>query len=86
MKTEETENLELGEAEETTDEGIVEFTTREEYIGCAYNALAAIEGLDPMTKQGKARISRIRRKCLLILDSMVEEMFNELFEIDEDEE
>lgn len=79
------ENLELGESEETTDEGIVEFTTREEYIGCAYNALAAIEGLDPMTQQDKLRVNRIRRKCLLILDSMVSEMYSELFEQEEEE-
>ena len=79
------EELKLGEGEETTDDGIVEFTTREEYIGCAYNALAAIEGLDPMTQQGKLRVNRIRRKCLLILDSMVSEMYDELFESDEED-
>ena len=83
--SEEKKDLELGEGEETTDEGIVEFTTREEYIGCAYNALAAIEGLDPMTKQGKARVSRIRRKCLIILDELVAEMFDELHEQDEED-
>ena len=80
------EDLTIGESEDTTDEGIVEFTTREEYIGCAYNALSAIEGLDPMTQQDKLRVNRIRRKCLIILDELVAEMFDELHEKDEEDD
>ena len=43
------------------------------------------EGIDPMTQQDKLRVNRIRRKCLLILDSMVSEMYSELFEQEEED-
>ena len=62
------------------EEGILEFTTREEYITCACNALNSTESIDAMTAEDKARLNRIRRKCLLILDSMVGEMYDELFD------
>lgn len=62
------------------EEGILEFTTREEYITCACNALNSTESIDAMTAADKARLNRIRRKCLLILDSMVGEMYDELFD------
>jgi hypothetical protein len=65
-------------------DGILEFTTREEYILCSCNALGAIESLDAYTAADKARLNRIKRKCLRILDEMVKEMHEELFE-DEDE-
>lgn len=66
------------------EEGILEFTTREEYITCACNALNSTESIDAITATSKARLSRIRRKCLLILDAMVREMYDELFDKDED--
>lgn len=62
------------------EDGILEFTTREEYITCACNALNSTESIDAMTAADKARLNRIRRKCLLILDSMVGEMYDELFD------
>jgi hypothetical protein len=74
------------EAEELPEEaeGILEFTTREEYITCACNALNSTESIDAMTAADKARLNRIRRKCLLILDELVNEMFAELFESEEE--
>lgn len=75
------------EAEELPEEaeGILEFTTREEYITCTCNALNSTESIDAMTAADKARLNRIRRKCLLILDSMISEMYSELFESEDEE-
>ena len=70
--------------EEQEAEGILEFTTREEYITCACNALNSTESIDAMTAADKARLNRIRRKCLRILDDLVCEMYDELFEEDEE--
>ena len=68
------------------DDAVVEFTTREDYIGCAYNAIAAVEGLDTgmMNKTDALRVKRIIRKSLRIIDQCVNEMYDELFEDDED--
>jgi len=70
--------------DEVVEEGILEFTTREEYITCACNALNSTESIDAMTAADKARLNRIRRKCLLILDELVNEMYDELFDQDEE--
>ena len=65
----------------------VEFTTREEYIGCAYSALLSVADLDTglMNKVNQNRIKRIRRMCLRILDDCVKEMHDELFETEEED-
>jgi hypothetical protein len=78
--------ISTGEAEE--EEALVEFTTREEYVSCAYSALVAISDLDPglMRPVNQLRIQRIRRKCLRILDECVNEMYSELFDEREDDE
>lgn len=73
------------EVEPIEEDGILEFTTREEYITCACNALNSTESIDAMTAADKARLNRIRRKCLRILDEMVGEMHDELFELQEEE-
>jgi hypothetical protein len=72
---------------EETSEIDVEFTTREEYIGCAYSALMAIGDLDSglMNKVNQNRVKRIRRMCLRILDDCVKEMHDELFETEEED-
>lgn len=71
---------------EEVNEVEVEFTTREEYIGCAYSALVAVSDLDPglMNKMDQNRIKRIRRMCLRILDDCVKEMHDELFDNEEE--
>lgn len=68
------------------EEAIFETTTREDYIGCAYNAIAAVEGLDTgmMNKTDALRVKRILKKSLRIIDECVTEMYDELFEDDED--
>lgn len=64
----------------------VEFTTREEYIGCAYSAILAVSEMDIglLNKVEQNRVKRIRRMCLRILDDCVKEMHDELFETEED--
>ena len=76
--------------EETfTEEGIVEFTTAGEYIASAYYALAAVLDMDEM-QYGKdsivqKRIKRIKRKSLRIIDICISEMYDELFESDDED-
>ena len=64
----------------------IEYTTRTDYISCAYYAISAVEGLDTgiMTKEDAKRIKRIMRKSLRIIDDCINEMHDELFEDDED--
>lgn len=68
------------------EEGYVEFTTREEYIGCAFNAIMAVSDIDVgmLNKVEQNRVRRIRRRCLRILDDCVKEMHDELFDNEED--
>jgi len=65
------------------DDGLLEFTTREEYINCACAALSSVESINTMTASDTAKVNRIRRKCLRIIDEMVNEMYDELFEEEE---
>jgi hypothetical protein len=64
----------------------VEYTTRTDYISCAYYAISSVEGLDTgiMTKEDAKRIKRILRKSLRIIDDCINEMHDELFEDDEE--
>jgi hypothetical protein len=64
----------------------VEYTTRADYIACAFYSISAVEGLDTglMTKEDAKRIKRILRKSLRIIDDCINEMHDELFEDEED--
>lgn len=72
------------------EEVLVEFTSRDEYITCACNALSAAltyrETLDEImtAKSTVDRLKRIERKSLAILDELVGEMYDELFDKDEE--
>jgi len=82
------ENLTTGEPEtEVLEEGIVEFTTAGEYINSAYFALSAVEDIDTaiISKEDEKRIKRIKRKSLKIIDICITEMYDELFENDEED-
>jgi hypothetical protein len=82
------ENLTTGEPEtEMLEEGIVEFTTAGEYINSAYFALSAVEDIDTaiISKEDEKRIKRIKRKSLKIIDICLSEMYDELFENDEED-
>lgn len=82
------DNIEEKEVIGTTEAEIeIEYTTREEYIGCAYSAIVAVSDMDIglMNKTEQARVKRIRRMCLRILDECVKEMHDEIFENEEED-
>jgi hypothetical protein len=82
------ENLTTAEPEtEILEEGIVEFTTAGEYINSAYFALSAVEDIDTaiISKEDEKRIKRIKRKAIKIIDICLSEMYDELFENDEED-
>lgn len=80
------DDLNTSENPDSSDEALVEFTTREDYIACAYYSISSVEGLDTgmMNKTDALRVKRIIRKSLRIIDQCVNEMYDELFEDDED--
>jgi hypothetical protein len=70
-------------ADEDLPEGFeIETTSRSEYVMCAANALQAIDGIDEMvqTEAGRNRIKRIRFKSVKIIDNIINELYDELFE------
>jgi hypothetical protein len=68
-------------------QGEIVFTTTVEYIQGASVALATVSELDPMimNKADELRVKRIKRKAIKIIDICISEMYDELFETDEDE-
>jgi hypothetical protein len=76
-------------SDETPEElqGEIVFTTTAEYIQGASVALATVSELDPMimNKADELRVKRIKRKAIKIIDICISEMYDELFETDEDE-
>lgn len=85
------ENLTTAEPEEESaemlEEGMVEFTSAGEYINSAYFALSAVEDIDTaiISKEDEKRIKRIKRKSIKIIDICITEMYDELFENDEED-
>ncbi len=75
------------QTEELEDEISIEYTTRSDYISAAYFAISSIEGIDTgiMTKEDAKRIKRIMRKSLMIIDDCITEMYDELFEDDNED-
>jgi hypothetical protein len=68
-------------------DGYVEFTSASEYINSAYFAMSAVEDIDTaiISKEDEKRIKRIKRKSIKIIDICISEMYDELFETDEDD-
>jgi len=56
----------------------VKYTTREDYIRCACDAMNAADNYNPLTQIDSARVKRIKWRCLVILDEMTAEMYDEL--------
>jgi hypothetical protein len=79
----------MSEQKEIPEEiqGEIVFTTTAEYIQGASVALATVSELDPMimNKADELRVKRIKRKAIKIIDICISEMYDELFETDEDE-
>jgi hypothetical protein len=65
----------------------IEYTTRLDYIQGAYFSLSAVDDIDValMNKEDEKRIKRIRRKSLKIIDECLNELYDEIFESDEDD-
>jgi hypothetical protein len=61
----------------------VEFTSREEYIASAHQCLIAVDSYNAMTKIEQKLVKNIQTKCLEILNTLVNEMYDELFTSDE---
>lgn len=80
------DDLNTSEEQEPIEDAAVELTTREDYISCAYYAISSVEGMDTglMNKTDAIRIKRIIRKSLRIIDECVNEMYDELFDEEED--
>jgi hypothetical protein len=74
------------EAEET--EFVVEETSRSEYIASSYNSILAVADFDTemMSKKDAQRVKRIKRKALRIIDECISEMYDEMFEDEEEED
>ena len=82
-----TDDLTTSETEEVFEEAEFEITTRSDYIACAYNSINAVIDLDTalMSKEDDRRKRRIVRKSLRIIDDCICELYDELFEDDEED-
>jgi hypothetical protein len=72
---------------DTTEEFEIEYEeadTRSEVITQCYNAIAAVEMLDPITKSGQERKRRILNKSLRVIDFYITQIHDEVFEDQED--
>lgn len=51
-------------------------------MACATNALTSIDGIDEMilNESGRRRIKRIRFKSIRIIDEIINEMYDEIFD------
>ena len=62
-------------------------TSTPEYIGASFNAIQAVADMDMalMSNSDKERVRRIRRKALKIIDYCICELYDEIFDKDNDE-
>jgi hypothetical protein len=63
----------------------IEWYSGGEMIAAACAALDTVEQANPMTKTDKARIERIRRKSIAILDKCIGEMYEVCFPAQKEE-
>ena len=76
----------LTTSDEQEAEAEVYFSSNEEYIAAAYNAIAAVDCLDPMVKKDVATIKQIKQRCLKIIDVCTAAIYEEISEDWEEEE
>lgn len=86
------DNLTLGNSESDDNnanevEGIVEFTTNHEYITCASMAWQMVDEIDTaiLNKTDERRVKRMKRQALRIVSVCLNEMYEELFDDNNDE-
>jgi hypothetical protein len=87
-----TDNLVIEEVTESNtiseeEEGVVEFTNNSDYISASTNCLYVLNDIDVLllSKEDEKRVKRIRRKALKIMDICLSEMYDELFDGDEED-
>lgn len=81
-----TEEIKKEEQEEEM-EMVMEYTSTIEYIQAAYFALCSVDEMDVaiMNKSDEQRVKRIRRKSIKIIDECLNDIYDELFDADEEE-
>jgi len=74
----------MSEEAEHIEEIEFETTSRVDYIQCAYFALSATDEIDLelISKDAANKIKRTRRRSIAIIDNIIDELYNELFEND----
>jgi hypothetical protein len=81
---------EIGGKEEDADPDDYDgwYISEAEYIASAFNALAAVDGIDSamLTGEDKKRVKRIQKKALRILDHNVGELYGYIFEKEDEDE
>jgi hypothetical protein len=87
-----TDNLVIEEVTESNtiseeEEGVVEFTNNSDYISASTNCLYVLNDIDVLllSKEDEKRVKRIRRKALKIMDICLSEMYDELFDGDDED-
>jgi len=70
--------------EEGVEDMYFETTSDLEYIQAAYFALSSVEDIDTaiMSKSDEARVRRIKRKSLVIIDECLKTLYDEIIEDD----
>lgn len=58
--------------------------TNADYMSIAWHAIDIANGLDPMTKEGKAQKKRILEQSLDIVDKVISEIHADMFSPEED--
>lgn len=64
---------------------LVEFTSTPEYLASCFYAISAVEELDATMYNAQALKKRVMKRCLRIIDTCVKEMYDELFEEEQDD-
>ena len=57
-----------------------------DFIAAAHNAMSAVDSYDAYMESDKKRVKRIQRRCLLILDIFIKNVYDLLTEVQEDEQ
>ena len=86
------DNIILHEADENqpedtteTEEWIPEVTDFD-FIAAAHNAMSAVDSYDAYMESDKKRVKRIQRRCLLILDICIKNVYDLLTEVQEEDQ
>jgi hypothetical protein len=85
------DNIILHEADETPPDETTESeewypeVTDFDFIAAATNAMGAVDGYDAYMESDKKRVKRIQRRCLLILDICIKNVYDLLTEVQDDE-